>query len=336
VRQHAKLAGDKKMLNKQWSHAPGRSTLKKIIILSGTIVVLVVAFGLYLAVGNAQAVAQIDREWQTTPVQRITNLGSTRSLEILPLFEQAAANANLEAEHGVSYLVKTDHLNILLDVGMTPARLSHNMQALGVSGKDFDAIFISHTHPDHIGGTRAWDADTLIVGDPAIDLRGKPVYLPAAMSEVSGQPIVVTQPMKIADGVASIGPIAFPDFYPFSFIPHVYGHNTEQALAVNVEGKGIVLITGCGHQTVERMVARAQALFGEPIAGIVGGLHYQDLTLEQTQPHMAFIAALHPQIVAISPHDSSPEVMQAFRATFPGAYQDIQVGHVISFGQAAH
>src|SRR3974377_248677 len=121
--------------------------MKKIIILIGTIVVLVVAFELYLAIGNALAVAQIDREWQTTQVQSIPNLRSTRSLEILPLFEEAAANDNLEAEHGVSYLIKTDHLNILLDVGMTPARLSHNMQALGVSEKDFDAIFISHSPP---------------------------------------------------------------------------------------------------------------------------------------------------------------------------------------------
>ena len=309
--------------------------MKKIIILIGTIVVLVVAFELYLAIGNALAVAQIDREWQTTPVQSIPNLGSTRSLEILPLFEEAAANDNLEPEHGVSYLIKTDHLNILLDVGMTPARLSHNMQALAVSDKDFDAIFISHSHPDHIGGTHAWDLNTVIVGDPAIDLRGKPVYLPAAMKTVSGQPIVVTQPMKIADGVASIGPIAFPDFYPFTFIPHVYGHNTEQALAVNVEGKGIVLITGCGHPTVERLVARAQALFNEPVAGIVGGLHYQDLTRDQVQPHVAFVAALDPQLVALSPHDSSPEAMQAFREAFPSVYQEIQVGRVISFGQRA-
>ncbi len=305
--------------------------MKKIVVIFvGAIVVLSIAFGLYLVIGNALAVAQVDREWQTTSAEKIQNFGSTRSLEILPLFEKAAANDNLESDHGVSYLIKTDHLNILLDVGITPERLSHNLQVLGVSDKDFDAIFISHNHPDHIGGAQAWDTQALIVGDPAIDLRGKPVYLPTTMNQVSGRPIVVTQPIKMANGVASIGPIAFADFFPPSFIPHVYRHNTEQALAINVEGKGIVLISGCGHQTVERMVARTQALFDEPIVGLVGGLHYQDITHDRLQAHVAFVSTLNPQLIAISPHDSGPDAIQAFRDAFPNAYQEIHVGRVIS------
>ncbi len=48
----------------------------------------------------------------------------------------------------------------------------------------------------------------------------------------------------------------------------------EQALAVNVAGKGIVLIIGCGHQTLERAVARTEALFDEPLYGVIGGLHF--------------------------------------------------------------
>src|SRR5512143_906679 len=138
---------------------------KSFVILIGTLAVLVAGFVISLASGNAAVTAQIDHEWQTTPVDKIQNLGSTRSLEILPLFEKAAANDNLVADHGVSYLIKTDHLNILLDVGIAPAILSHNMQALGVGEKDFDAVFITHNHPDHIGGAQAWDANTLNVGD---------------------------------------------------------------------------------------------------------------------------------------------------------------------------
>lgn len=43
------------------------------------------------------------------------------------------------------------------------------------------------------------------------------------------------------------------------------GYVLEQSLAVNVEGKGIVLIIGYGHQTIEKIIERAQELFDEPI-----------------------------------------------------------------------
>jgi len=52
------------------------------------------------------------------------------------------------------------------------------------------------------------------------------------------------------------------------------GRIDEQALAINVEGKGIVLVVGCGHQTLDKLLTRTAQLFGEPIYGVIGGLHY--------------------------------------------------------------
>lgn len=46
----------------------------------------------------------------------------------------------------------------------------------------------------------------------------------------------------------------------------------EQALAVHVAGKGIVLIVGCGHQTILRLLERAEAMFGAPPSGVIGAL----------------------------------------------------------------
>jgi len=36
------------------------------------------------------------------------------------------------------------------------------------------------------------------------------------------------------------------------------------------------MITGCGHPTMERLVSRAETLFGKQVVGVVGGLHYTD------------------------------------------------------------
>jgi 7,8-dihydropterin-6-yl-methyl-4-(beta-D-ribofuranosyl)aminobenzene 5'-phosphate synthase len=75
----------------------------------------------------------------------------------------------------------------------------------------------------------------------------------------------VDGPQAIAPGIASTGPIPRQMFF--------FGQTLEQSLAVNVEGKGIVLIIGCGHPTIQRILERAEMLFDAPTYGVVGGLH---------------------------------------------------------------
>lgn len=304
---------------------------ERFLIAVGAIFVFVVLLVGALWARMALANSAIEQEWRATRIQKMQDFKTTHSLEILPLFEEAKAGDDLELEHGVSYLVKTDHQNILLDVGMTPGRLSHNMKALGISEKDLHTVLITHIHPDHMGGTDAWWTNTLVAGQPPLDLRGKRVYVPLAIANPDINQIVVTDPAKIADGVATVGAIAFPDLFPLSLKSP---RNAEQVLAVNVEGEGIVLIMGCGHPTVEKIVARAKAAFDEPVVGIVGGLHYEGMTSDQVRPHVASIASLKPQLIAVSPHDSSPAALQAFREAFPDVYQEVQVGQVIAFGNS--
>lgn len=302
--------------------------LKTFLLIIGAVILVVALLTGWFFVQSLLTNNAIEQEWQTTHVEKMQNLGTTRSLQILPLFEEARARNDLELEHGVSYLVKTDHGNFLLDVGTTPSRLSHNMQALNVTEKDFAAVVITHIHPDHMGGTNAWWNNTVTAGDPPLSLDGKRVYVPLPVNNTDMNTTVVTQPLKLADGVATIGAIPFSELFPLSLKSQ---RNAEQVLAVNVEGKGIVLIMGCGHPTIERIVARAQMIFDKPIVGIVGGLHYEGMTAEQVQPHIAFVRKLNPQLVALSPHDSSTDALKAFQKAFPDEYQDLAVGLAITY-----
>ena len=102
-------------------------------------------------------------------------------------------------------------------------------------------------------------------------------------------------------------------------------------LAINVEDSGIVLIVGCSHPTVERIVARAEALFESPVIGIVGGLHYEGFGFVDVQPHIEFLSAHNLKLVALSPHDSSPEALEAFQSAFTDRYHMLSVGETIQF-----
>lgn len=264
-------------------------------------------------------------------------LGTTSRLEILPLVEAAAAAPDLATEQGVSYLVRTDTQTILLDLGYNasgaaPTTLVHNLGLLGLGLDDVDAVVISHPHPDHVGGIQPWRQHTLAFGGDPVDLAGRPLIVPTPMSYPGVRPQLAEQPVTIGPGVGTTGALPFANPFPLSLLQP---RAAEQALVVEVSGRGLVLVTGCGHPGLEALVTRAREVYGAPVVGVVGGLHYEAQTAEQLAPHIAFLRALAPQLVALSPHDSGPAALAAFRDAFPEAYRDVRVGTPIVFGTTA-
>jgi len=286
-----------------------------------------------------------ETQWRDTVVEPLPFIGSTHRLEILPLVDWYPGRPALLGEAGVSYLVRTDHTNLLLDVGLNPHRadpstLQHNMRELGIGLRDIDTIVISHKHIDHVGGLRWLRRDTFSPGNEQPDLSDKHLVVPVPMDYPGSKPQVTVGPTLLAPGVATTGTIASQLFM---------GPVDEHALAVNLEGKGIVLIVGCGHPTLPKLLARAKALFKEPIYGVVGGLHYpvphgrllqagvdlQNLLVfglthvpgrAQIQQEIDQLAAVSPQWVSLSAHDSSDETIEQFRRSFGARFHDLRVG----------
>lgn len=304
-----------------------------------------------LKIGREKAVRELSR----MNCKKLSPFGSVKELTILPLVDYYTDNADLETEPGVSYLIVADNTRILMDVGLNakkehPSPLLHNMEKLGVSFSDLSMMFISHPHLDHVGGMKDQKEKTFSISKGSVALPAVPVYAPAPIRASNRNPgpqtKIVQEPEKLAEGIASIGVIPR---YLF-----LMGHTPEHSLAVHVEGKGIVLIIGCGHQTVEKIIERAQTIFDEPIYGIIGGLHYpihdgrikigpiniQRVVgsdkppwagLGEADVHQAIsaIKRLSPKIVALSPHDSSDWALDQFRDAFGDAYVDLKVGKEI-------
>lgn len=325
-------------------------------VLLGIVAVLVLGAAGLFAVAQirlSRGIEEAERDWREHVPRPIGDIGTTTSLSILPLVDWHASRPELQTEAAVSYLVQTDHSTILFDVGQNlrrkdPSPLLHNMQALGIGMDDFDTIVISHNHLDHVGGMKWSRRQTFSLGNEQRDLGSKRAFTPVPMTYPGLAPVHAKDPTVIAPGVATTGTIP----------RHLFiGRVDEQALVVNVAGRGLVLIVGCGHQTVPKLISRTQTVFSEPIHGLVGGLHYpvpkgravvlglpiqklvgsgngpfSPLTAEEVSANIGELRELNLAVVGLSGHDSDDAVLEQFREAFGSAYRDVRVGEPIVVG----
>ena len=303
--------------------------------------------------GNRKA-AELLADFEVVPID---DLGSTKTLRILPLVDYHTSDPGLRTEVGVSYLVDTDDRRILFDVGQnagfeSPSPLEHNMRALGVDLATVDIVFISHNHFDHVGGTKWERLNTFSLGTeqlPFPNPRTRAI-VPSLMKYPGLEPELALGPVRLGDGVGSTG-LASTGAIPRQL---VIGWIEEHSLVINVEGLGGVLIVGCGHQPVPTLVERYDAAFSEPLYGIVGGLHFpvpsgritigpingqrrfasgegllQPLTMADVRDHLEVLKSRNLGVIAVGGHDTSDEVIEIIREEFGQAHRYVRVGEEI-------
>jgi len=162
----------------------------------------------------------------------------------------------LETDWGFSCVVKTPQKTILFDTGGDGGILLRNLEKLHIAPADIDIVVLSHDHWDHTGGMRAF-----LESNPEVT-----VYLVRSFSKgtkhaiaAAGARIVeVTEPVEICPGIFSTGELPGPP--------------PEHGLVIETE-PGLVVITGCAHPGIVRMVARATEMRPAKVHLALGGFH---------------------------------------------------------------
>ncbi len=297
-----------------------------------------------------------EREYAETEIKPFDSPEEVTKLTILPLVDYyAAESTTYKTEAGVSYLITADDTNILMDLGENkekshPSPLLHNLELTGNSVELIDFIFLSHLHMDHVGGMKNQRNRTFSLSEDVVSLNDIPVYTPEPLHTsrlVTGAtPEIIDKPAKIGKGIYSTGPIPRGLFY--------LGYTVESSIAFNLSGKGIVLVIGCGHPSIDKILERASALFDAPVYAIIGGLHlpagqgrerfgpfdiqsvvgadrppWNAVNRNDTELAIRAIKKVSPSIVALSPHDSSDWTIERFRESFGNKYRDIRVGEAL-------
>ena len=187
-------------------------------------------------------------------------------LELTALVEWEAEDG-FQGDPGVSYLLRSDRGSLLFDIGFGRQNdtLARNAAKLGVDIGRVDAVAISHLHPDHAGGMGARRSGRLGWPEELGDPEGKPCFLPDKAAAEGFRAVIVEGPQMLTGGIASAGPLARSLFF--------MGLTEEQALVANVAGKGLVVLTGCGHMGIELALRMVGLISDKPLHALCGGLH---------------------------------------------------------------
>lgn len=194
----------------------------------------------------------------------------------MPALERLRLTVVCEHEHvegfrgepGVSYFLRTDEGSLLYDIGFGDQypTFRTNTSRLGLTMEDVDGLAISHLHADHMGGLKAQRSRRVALPAAFGAAGAKPCYVPDP-AQAEGFDVRITfEPQMLEGGIATTGPLARSLYF--------FGLTQEQALVARLQGKGLFVLTGCGHPTIEVILRMVRRLSDEPIYAIGGGLHF--------------------------------------------------------------
>jgi 7,8-dihydropterin-6-yl-methyl-4-(beta-D-ribofuranosyl)aminobenzene 5'-phosphate synthase len=264
----------------------------------------------------------------------------------------------LIAEHGFSVLVtvtKAGHEHrFLFDTGASPDGVAENMRRLGIDAGSVEAIVCSHGHFDHTTGIEGMiravgRANMPVLIHPhfwrrrRILLPGRdPLEIPTtsrrALTEAGFDIIEEQQPSFLfGRSVLVTGEVPRTTGYEPGFPPQQAWAGggwqpdplvlDDQALIINVGGKGLVVITGCGHAGVVNIARYAERLTGgTPLYALLGGFHLNGPLFEPLIPRVLDeISAMNPGVL-VPAHCTGWRAQHAMSARFPAAFVPNAVG----------
>ena len=263
----------------------------------------------------------------------------------------------LIAEHGLSDYVTIykgrRRYSLLYDLGLTSRALSNNAEALQLDFSTLDLILMSHGHIDHTGGLGGLKEKIgrmipVILHPDAFSKRkiifpdGTSANLPPPdrtdLKDAGVEVVEGKEPSFLADNLALFtGEVSrvtdFEKGFPihYKLVKDDWEPDPlicdDQALIVNVRGKGLVILTGCGHAGIINIVNQAQRLTGvEKIHALVGGFHLSGGLFEPIIPQtVEALRNLAPKAI-IPSHCTGWKAIHTIAEALPNAFIQNSVG----------
>jgi 7,8-dihydropterin-6-yl-methyl-4-(beta-D-ribofuranosyl)aminobenzene 5'-phosphate synthase len=240
-----------------------------------------------------------------------TATAETEGLRITILYDNTTYDPRLRADWGFAALVEYRGHTLLFDTGGNPNILMRNMELMAVDPMSIEAVALSHSHGDHVGG---------LAGLVRIGVR-PPVYVPPSIGGNLKQQVRRTSELVEVEPGQEI----FPGMLTTGELGA--GQIPEQALVIQLED-GIVVVTGCAHPGIVEIVARAKELSEGPVRLVLGGFHLGSKSASQIRSIVDDFRQLG--VEQVSPaHCTGERAIAMFAAAYGDSYVQAGAGRVI-------
>ena len=231
-----------------------------------------------------------------------------QDVTITVVYNNVPYNNGLTTAWGISCLIEGLEETILFDTGGDGAILLDNMEKLKINPTEVNTVVLSHIHADHIGGL--W---SLLERNSQTAVYFPESFPASFKNRVRGlcrENIPVHEPLKICKRVWSTGELG--------------DRIKEQSLIIDTP-KGLIVITGCAHAGIGKIIKFAKGHFKKDVYLALGGFHLMAYDENEVKQIIEDLKELGVKQVGPS-HCSGRRPVELFRQSWGKDFIDLGCG----------
>lgn len=298
----------------------------------------------------------------THPVVGIEHVGGIPGRQMTTLAGEWGLSLHLESEY------RGARTQYLLDFGYTPEILNRNFDLLGIDPSKINGLILSHGHRDHYGGLVGFvnQHRPRMRDDMALYVGGETIFREKWLPKRDGDEVVSwgaldrtaltaqnVVPTCCAAPMALEGPFTTGEIERTSFekvtgstkvrVEHFTDaerrgelvldeHQDELGTCFIVKGRGLVVISSCGHTGIVNTVRTAMKVANvAKLHAVIGGFHLGMAPPDYINHTVDELAALNPDAI-VPMHCTGTNFIEAMRRRMPDRVVANNLGSRFTFG----